>query len=187
MRSLKIAAAAMALAMPGMAMAATDGTLGETSTGNFGVDLEITAANAGQVQVFGLDDLHMGSYSQSNPTQNSNASDYFCLSRSTPGRVLVSIQQLDGSGSDFFVKSAGANPQTYTIYLNYIEPISGLGTDGRFAPNVAKSIKTSEAGCSASSGNGIAHYLYVQDNGVGGNAGPTGTFSGQFSMLVAPE
>ncbi|MCA3722017.1 MAG: hypothetical protein INE98_13180, partial [Phenylobacterium sp.] len=57
MRRFLTAAAALALVVPGSAMAASDGTPGATSTGNFQVSMTVVSAAGGpSVQVSELDD-----------------------------------------------------------------------------------------------------------------------------------
>ena len=49
-----------AIAMPYMAQAAIDGTLGATSSGSIGIDMTVTPEPASEIQITGLNDMSFG-------------------------------------------------------------------------------------------------------------------------------
>jgi hypothetical protein len=93
MRRFLTAAAALALVVPGSAMAASDGTPGATSTGNFQVSMTVVSAAGGpSVQVSELDDFVLGSLTQTDlNVPQSVGAERFCVTRSGTGSVSPRI------------------------------------------------------------------------------------------------
>jgi hypothetical protein len=185
MKSLKLAAAAMALAMPGMAMAATDGTLGATSTGSFNASLTVTADTSNYVQIVGLDDIAftgiVAGFSGASPVQTI----YFCLNKNTPGNVSLNIDQ--PSASIFFGEY---NTQLIgAAYLNL-----GLRTpdnafmsfSGNSWVGLPATSPTGPNACDASSGSGVAYAIDARVL-TGGIPLVEGTYSKTFTLTLAPE
>jgi hypothetical protein len=95
MRRFLTAAAALALVVPGSAMAASDGTPGATSTGNFQVSMTVVSAAGGpSVQVSELDDFDLGGLVTQSDLTFTPFAGYvqpFCLTRSGTGSVSPRI------------------------------------------------------------------------------------------------
>jgi hypothetical protein len=93
MRRFLTAATALALVVPGSAMAASDGTPGATSTGNFQVSMTVVSAAGGpSVQVRELFDVAIGSVMQSDLTGATfSFGQPFCVTRSGTGEISPRI------------------------------------------------------------------------------------------------
>lgn len=185
---LKTLAVAMTLVLPGMAMAATDGTLGTTSTGTFDATLSLTAPPASQVEVIGLENIDLGIQQLSG--QNipiSSGERYFCAKRSDAGNVTVNITQSFNNTQGFFLISSldanadGINDKIpLTIYLGDIVLSSFVLLNG-----TAQEVSQAPSSCDASStGLGQAHHILLSSTAT--NTDFAGDYSGSFSVLVAP-
>jgi hypothetical protein len=191
MRSLKIAAAAMALAMPGMAMAATDGSLGATSTGTFNTSVNILSPTGTNVQIIGLDDFNFGTIQTSNSSDTSIApiSDFFCMNQSGDNKtdVLVSFTQVGANPNDLLsLKDASGN--SVGMYVVFKNPDNIGGGTAIPTSHYNFSRKLSGTGCTSSTtDSATAHTLTVNLNAIpAGASGSTGALSGQFSILIGP-
>ncbi|MBK8630225.1 MAG: hypothetical protein IPN84_08475 [Sphingomonadales bacterium] len=93
MNKVLMGAAALAMMVPGAAMAATDGDPGATSTGSFSATLNVQPPTGVTVQVVGLDDYDFGTVTTTNTagTNVSGLGQRFCLLRSDAGDVRVNI------------------------------------------------------------------------------------------------
>jgi hypothetical protein len=188
MKSLKLAALALALATPGIASAATDGTLGTTSTGSFNASLQVNAPAGTQVQVLGLDDFTFpavtGGITTNTPVPA--IEQPFCLSRSTPGNVLVTISQTGNAGSYNLNDGAG---HTLSLSMVVTSPAGSGGSATGTSNGGAFAAPPSNAGCTAASNNTVAHTLRLSPGTVlsqtGGQA--YGNFSGAFTVLVSAQ
>ncbi len=179
MRFCKTMAAASALApllfvaaTPGHA--ASDGTLGATSTGSFNVSLSIEAAPTG-VQVFALDDVAFAPVAI--PTDPAGVPiseiEYFCLRRSDAGSIRVIFPGAhslsNGNGGEIPFTPHLLTPQGVQLENN---------GQGQFTTS------PSEAGCGSSSGAGIAHAVKLDATVMPDN--PAGSYSGIVILYVSP-
>jgi hypothetical protein len=188
MKTLKIAALTLALAASGAAMAATDGTLGTTSTGSFNASLQVNAPAGTQVQVFGLDDFAFpavtGGITTNTPVPA--IEQPFCLNRSTAGNVLVTISQTGNAGSFNLNDGAG---HTLNLSMVVTSPVGSGGSSTGPANGGQFTVPQSNAGCTAASNNTVAHTLRLSPGTVlsqtGGQA--YGNFSGAFTVLVSAQ
>ncbi len=179
MSALKRIAMALALAAPGIAFAATDGTPGSTSTGTFNANVTISPQPATTVEVIGLNDFSFGSYFQGNIVPE--LTDFLCLKRSTPGQVSVTITS---SVAGFNLVSGS---QTIQLSVGFINPGSETLETVR-AAGVTKILNRSEVSCDANTADpAIAHRLKLgtHSNPIGSLFQPT-SFSNIFTVLVAP-
>ncbi len=186
MKFLKTAALAIALIAPATANAATDGTLGTTSSGSFNASLQVNAPAGTQVQVFGLDDFTFpavtGGITTNTPVPT--LENTFCLNRSTAGNVLVTVSQPGNAGSynlnDGLGHNLGLGITVFTPALT-----SSVGTSNGSQFTTAQS----GAGCTAASNNTLAHTMRLSPGTiVSQNAGQFyGNFSGTFNVLVSAQ
>ncbi len=189
MSALKRIAMALALAAPGTAMAATDGDLGPTSIGAFNASLQVNAPVGTQVQILGLDDASFGGVTGATTfaTAILPIEDTFCLNRTTPGNVLLTISQTGNSDSAFNLNDGAGQNVPFRIFLYPPDVVnnSGLFEVGNGAP---RPTMQSVAGCTAASSNTIAHRLGLIPPIVRSqNDGQTyGLFSGTFTVTVSP-
>ncbi len=180
MKTKRILAAAALLATPTLANAATDGSLGATSTGSFSVNLTLNAQPTSQVQILGLDDYEFGSVTaiEGLPPLAQN----FCLNRNDAGLVQVTMSQPNNQGVVFeLFGSAGGRLQV----LAEIEVSNGQGAI--LFPNRSREVRQTP-GCTASSGFGPfgpAHQLSIRPV-LGQGATPDGQYSGTFTILISP-
>jgi spore coat protein U-like protein len=97
-----------ALAAPGTALAATQGSLDATaSEGTLGVSVEIED----RVQITGLNDIDFGVYGGTGPLSQS---DGFCVYRNGTGLYDIALASATGAGTDFEVTD-GTNNAVYTV------------------------------------------------------------------------
>ena len=188
MRTVKFAAIILALAVPGIAQAATDGTSGTTSSGTFSASITLNAPAGTNVQVLGLNDFNFGQVngqittSTSIPSQN----DAFCLTRNTAGNVLVTVTQVGVANTTPFSLSDG-NGHTLGLGITINNPAgSGFG----FSSGSTAALQQSGAACTASTTDlTVAHKLTLAPAVlISQNAGANyGLFSGSFQITVAPQ
>ncbi len=189
MKFLKTAALALALIAPVAAHAATDGTLGTTSTGSFNASLQVNAPAGTQVQVFGLDDFTFpvvtGGITTNTPVPA--IEQPFCLTRSTAGNVLVTISQ-PGNVSAGYNLNDGAG-HTLSLSMLVTSPAGSGGSATGPTNGSAFAAPPSNAGCTAASNNTLAHTMRLSPGTiVSQNAGQFyGNFSGTFNVLVSAQ
>lgn len=189
MKFLKTAAVALALIAPVTAHAATDGTLGTTSTGSFNASLQVNAPAGTQVQVIGLDDFTFpavtGGITTNTPVPA--IEQPFCLVRSTAGNVLMSITQ-PGNATASYNLSDGAG-HTLSLSMVVTSPVGSGGSSTGTNNGGTFAAPPSNAGCTVASNNTVAHTLRLQPGTVvSQNAGQAyGNFSGAFTVLVSAQ
>jgi hypothetical protein len=192
MRILKTAALAMALAMPSVTMAATDGTLGTTSTGTFDATLTLTAPPASQVQVLGLDNLALpSSVTTGGPIGILGTSTFFCVNRSDAGNVFITVSQslpqsVQGTTSYALVSSIDSNSDAIFDQVPVAINVIVNGTEDHFQTNgVSNVIQQTASTCNVNTGDvNDAHLLDIRTNDASGIF--PGDYSGTFTVLVAP-
>ena len=193
MRLLKLTALAIAFISPAIAHAATDGTLGPTSTGTFGATLTINDSNVTHVQIVGLDDIAFGTIdANAGAIQNPLASgdSWVCLKRSNPGLVRLTVSQtiagVPGFGMISSIDSNGDGSLDRVPIALLLTDVAGrreeILANGEALPPFAPS----PASCTtASSGTTNAHKLVLvlpaQNDALPGN------YSATFVALLAPD
>ena len=109
MRRFLTAAAALALAVPGSAMAASDGTPGATSTGNFQVSMTVVGAPGGpSIRISELDDFALGLVTLDLTIDGIATFEWFCLTRSGTGELSPRIT-FSQPGVSTFNSDIGSN------------------------------------------------------------------------------
>lgn len=99
--------------IPSLAFAATQGTLGTTSTGTVNISITIPSL----VQITGLNDIALGSTSSFPATGNTTACIYSNVA-SPLGSYYVTATSQNTSGTDFRVKDSGTDYIGYSAYWN---------------------------------------------------------------------
>lgn len=99
--------------LPSFVFAATQGTLGTTSTGTVNISITIPAL----VQATGFSDITLGSTSSFPATGNTTACIYSNVA-SPLGSYFVTASSLNTSGSNFRVKDSGTNFIVYSAFWN---------------------------------------------------------------------
>ncbi len=193
MKFLANAAMALALSIPATAMAATDGTLGPTSTGIFGATLTINDSNVTHVQILGLDDIAFGTVDAAVgeiPNPLASGDNWVCLKRSNPGLVRLTVSQtiagVPGFGMISSIDSNGDGILDRVPIALLLTDVAGrreeILANGEALPPFAPS----PASCTtASSGTNNAHKLVLvlpaQSDALPGN------YSATFVALLAPD
>src|SRR6185312_11899402 len=96
-----------ALSLPGVAIAATQGTLGSTSTGS----VSISATVPGRVQISGLTDIAFGTV---DPTSAASQSENVCVWSNTSGRGYQ-VTATGSGASNAFTLTDGTNTLPYSV------------------------------------------------------------------------
>jgi spore coat protein U-like protein len=185
MRSLKMAAMALALAAPGMAMAATDGTLGATSTGTMNVSLTVTPNTDNYVQILGLEDFIFPSSLAGTVGALGQTNQYICLNKNTLGTVnldIVSSNPGNFTPDSLYIAELadGTNRVPYFMALQAPDGVRVVG-NGQSWSNTA----ATPSACTAASGNGVAYRLYGGIESVSPIV--AGTYSNTFTLTLSPN
>jgi hypothetical protein len=185
---LKAALAVMLIA-PCATQAATDGTLGATSSGTFGASLTINSPAGVNVQVFGLDDFAFGTVTGGITTTTTipMMEQPFCISRSNAGNVLVTFAQI-GSTTSNFVLSDTTTPTPQTVGLSMVVYTPAFASGSGLSNGSTVTLAQSGPGCTAASTSTVAHTLRLTPASVPAQAtAKYGSFSGTFSITVSPQ
>ena len=172
-RSIAVASA-LAGAATG-ALAANDGTLGSSSSG----DLGVTLAVADRVQITGLEDIALGTYSGSGPLTGSAT---FCVYRNGTGLydlVATSANELAGG----FVATDGTNDIGYGVKVD-------ADTDASDGVVVASgTAETGLAGHASATDCGGSENASLEVSFLEADlqAAPTGAYADTITLLVTPN
>jgi hypothetical protein len=183
MKMLKSIAVLTVFAVPCIAQAATDGALGATSQGNFLASIQVNAPTGTNVQILGLDDYAFAPVTgQITLTTAIPAMDQqVCLNRSNAGNLLVKIDQSEAGA--FTLKNGDGDTLALSIQL----AAPGAGFTGLSNNNNLTTVQ-SGAGCTAASGNNIAHTLRLAPTAVPAQAtAKYGAFSRTFNVTLSPQ
>ncbi len=167
-------ALASLMAAAGTAYSATDGTLGATSTGSLDVRVEI----ADRVQISGLDDIDLGTYSGSGDLDGSDA---FCVYRNGTGGYEVTISSPQADDGAFRLRS-GDEFIAYSVTFNDEAEITGGS-----AVNSGDKLAGTGSATSVTCGNGSNASLGVSIAAVALQAAPTGVYTDTITLLVEPN
>lgn len=132
---------ALAALLPSAAFAATDGTLGDTSTGSLTFTLTINEP-APQIRISGLEDIVLNTTVGSIPT---NSSNNVCVFMTTPGTFRADITatplEINGTAVDYSVFFTGPSvdsPSVNAIVSNTTRELSATG----FSPSLVQDCTT---------------------------------------------
>ena len=168
----RTAIATLILGMP-TAFAATDGSLGATSTG----DLLITATIPGLIQISNLDDISLGTYTGSGGL---SGSDTVCVYRNGASTYDVTATT-SGAGTGSFVLTDGSNNIAYTVTYDDGNGATTM-TYGTALTN-RQNASTTSTSCGGSTNATVA--VSVADADLQGK--PAGTYSSTLVLVVAPN
>ena len=169
--------AACALPIPTVAGAATDGTLGPTSTGS----LSISATVPGRVKITGIEDVTFGTVDPASDA--SNAQDV-CVWSNTPGRVY-NITATGSGDSNAFTLTDGSETLTYGVEW---ADTSGQTTGTALTSGSALTAQSSTAiqpDCAAGPANSAS--LIVKMTAAQLQAAIASSYTGTLTLVVAPE
>ena len=84
-------ALAIALSASGLALAATDGTLGDSSSGTAEITINVTETSGAQIQVTGLEDINLTA-ERNVPYQGSSVFRVTCVYMDQPGEYSIALE-----------------------------------------------------------------------------------------------
>jgi len=173
--SKKSLVAAIALGAASFAAAATDGSLGATSTGTAEIDLTI----ADRVQVTGLDDINLGTFGGSGDMTGATA---FCVYRNGTGLYDVTVSSANESGAAFRATD-GSNFLSYVVRFDDDNDASdGTSIDSRAAETAIAGDGRSLSG--GGSDNASRHVTFAEAALLSAN---TGAYNDTLTVLVEPN
>lgn len=176
------ALAASTVLSSGVAIAATQGTLGATSTGS--ADISVTKATVAQIT--GLSDMAIASYILGDGNQALFTTA--CVYTSTVGGSYTVKATGSGAASAFTVAN-GPTTIPYTVVWNS-GGVGALGTTGAaLITNVTSATLTNAATDSATCAGttpGPTAQLNVNFLGTLLDAAPAGTYTGTVTLLITP-
>jgi hypothetical protein len=170
--ALKTTAAALALGLSLPAMAATDGQLGTTSTGTMNVTLHVAPNTNDFVQILGLEDITLNAVKDSAFSDGEVTNQFVCFNKNSPGQLQISASV----SSELQPSQLGKD-----IQIVVINPDGITGPTLHNTPSAV--INSSPAGCNVNSGQGAAHGLYIEVNGL--RFLEVGTRTGTITLTIA--
>lgn len=168
----KVAVASTAAALlTGSAFAASQGSIGATSTGS----IDINAVIPGLIQISNLDDIDLGTWSGSG---DMTGNDNNCVWSTTRGYNLTAT----GSGaSDAFTITDGSNTIAYAVAWDDVDTTDQAVTTGSALSGQATDALTTN--CAGGDTANVTVTVAEADAA----AAPAGTYSGTLTLVVAPE
>jgi hypothetical protein len=145
MKRSTIVAAACALTI-GAAQAATNGTLGTSSTGTQSVSLSVQDPADNRVRITGINDVDLGTL---NPGRSNNAFTSYCFYHTSPTFSLT-VQQSDvDSGFALLGPNSAAVPLDLTLslvdssgfFISY-KPVNGVARTGLVGNRTSETCQT---------------------------------------------
>ena len=163
-----------------VAFAATDGSLGATSTGT----AVINVTKAAVAKISGMSDMTLASYTVGGGNQALNTTA--CVYSSTAGGGYT-VKATGSGASSAFTIATGSDLIPYTVVWNS-GGAGALGTTGAaLTTNVTSSSLTNAATDSATCAvGGATAQLNIGLLGTNLDAAPAGTYSGTVTLLVTP-
>lgn len=169
--------AVAALAMPGAAFAATQGTAGSTSTGS----ISISATVPGRVQLSGLSDVAFGTV---DPTVAAAQAEDVCVWSNTSGRGYTVTATGSGT-SNAFTLSDGTNTIPYSVewagssgQSSGTALVSGTGLGG---------LSSTATNPTCSAGPIASASLIVRMSAASLQAAVASSYLGTLTLVVAPQ
>lgn len=170
-------AAVCALQISGVATAATQGTIGSTSTGS----VSVSATIPGRVQISGLSDVAFGTV---DPTVAASDAQNVCVWSNTPGRGY-NITATGSGASNAFTMTDGANTLAYAVeWADTSGQTSGSALTSATALTGLDSTATNPT-CSA--GPATTASLIVKMAAADLQAAYASSYTGTLTLVVAPE
>ncbi|HSQ99937.1 MAG TPA: hypothetical protein VLM36_08470 [Sphingomicrobium sp.] len=166
-----------ALALPGTAIAATQGSVGATSTGTVG----ITATVPGRVQISGLTDIAFGTV---DPTAAAASAEDVCVWSNTSGKGY-SVTATGSGASNAFTLSDGTNLLPYSV--------EWAGSSGQSSGTALSSgsalagLASTAASPTCASGPAKTASLIVKMTAANLQAAVASSYTGTLTLVVAPQ
>lgn len=169
--------ACTALLVPGAANAATDGTLGATSTGSVGISATIPA----RARITKLTDIAFGTV---DPLIAASSSENVCVWSNTSGQGYSITATGSGSGSAFTLTD-GSNTLNYSV--------EWAGTSGApsgtalTAGTALGGLTTTAVNPTCSTGPATTATLFVKMTAANLQAAVANAYTGTLTLVVAPQ
>ncbi len=169
-----LVAALSVSALNGAAFAATQGSLGSTSTGTSSLDATVTDL----VQITDVNDITLSAASASDPLVGSDSS--VCVYSNASGNLYeITASSANGSGS--FLLNDGSNTMAYTVnWTDSAATTVALSEGAQSSSNFAGSASTSCADTKVSS-------VALSVPAATWTTSPAGTYNDTLTLVVAPN
>lgn len=171
-RAAAVAASLAVAAFAGTAHAATQGTLGSTSTGS----IEINATIPNLAQISRLDDIGLGTWSGA----DLNGNDQFCVFSSTRSYTITATSA-NGTGTTFRLKDSGTNYIAYNV--SWTDSSSSTSTLSNATASGAQATSATAVNCAGADNTTVS--INVPSANVA--AVPAGSYSDTLTLLVTPQ
>lgn len=176
-RLLGAAAAIAMLAAP--ALAATDGTLGPTSTGTFDVSVEFQGGSQQQIIITNLVDVDMG-FVQKNTGDFSSAINYACVHIPGGGLYDINVSLTPLSNG------LGDEHTNYSGVMDWFETGNASGASGEVFPGSPLSLTglTASTLADCSDFTDFGYRTFVDTNTI---TVPNGIYTATMQFVVTPQ
>ena len=162
---------------PGLASAATPGTLGATSTGS----VDISATVPARVQISGLSDVAFGTV---DPATAASSAQDLCVWSNTVGRTYDITATGSGAASAFTL-SDGSNLLSYSVEWG---ADAGLSSGSAFTPGTSlNGLASAATDATCSSGPAASASLIVKMTAADMQAAVASSYTGTLTLVVAPR
>lgn len=190
MKCSKLAALLLMCVLPGAVHAATDGTLGPTSTGTFTATAQINPPVQQQVQVFGLDDFVFAPVTRvaGQTTHVTSVTKRFCINNHSPGGgpISVTVSQT-GEAGNFSLK--GNNGRSLPLSITLDNPWAmGISRISNFSITINGNVDASCTQAALDAGTGNITTITIAPNRIAPDSDASdGDLQGQFSITISPS
>lgn len=165
------------LSVPAAAVAASQGTLGATSTGS----VDISATVPGRVQISGLSDVAFGTV---DPSTAASDAQNVCVWSNTSGRGY-SLTATGSGAANAFTLSDGTNDLAYAVEW---ADSSGQSAGSALTPGTTLGgLASTAVSPTCSAGPAASASLIVKLTTADMQAAVAGSYSGTLTLVVAPQ
>lgn len=178
MRLLFNTVSIITLTLPSLLMAATNGSLGATSTGTVNVSITIPSL----VQITGLNDITLSSTSSYPATGNTSACIYSNVA-SPLGSYYVTATSLNTSGTDFRVQDGATD---YIVYSAYWNNTSAATPTTALTSGTKTAQQTGGSAVSLTCGGGANANFNISFSASQVEGAPAATYSDVVTILITP-
>jgi hypothetical protein len=159
-----------------ISQAATQGTLGTTSTGS----LNISATVQDFVIISGLTDIALGTYSGTGTMAGSST---FCVYRNGTGKYSARLTGSGGITAGFFIKNGAVAEMAYTA--TFTHGVTAVPATSGVTMGTAGSPLTGHS-TSQTCGGGTNGNIAISISQATAQAAPTGVYTGILTVLISP-
>src|SRR5579862_4008452 len=168
----------ISLLFPSVIFAASQGTLGTTSTGTINISITIPAL----IQASGLNDITLGSTS-SFPATGSTTTCIYSNVASPLGSYFVTPSSLNTSGTDFRVKDSGSDFIVYSAFWNNSSAATQTTT---LTSGTKTAQQTGGSAVSLNCGGGANSNFNISFSATQVQGAPAATYTDVVTLLISP-